>query len=317
MAGLSPLARGTRGPMSENNSFSRFIPAGAGNTFHNHLHQSMISVYPRWRGEHFRGVRKTSGIGGLSPLARGTRCIVIERSPRPRFIPAGAGNTVDAFTSPENEPVYPRWRGEHRHWQPHTPAYTGLSPLARGTHPHFRRYESVFRFIPAGAGNTQTSTTQTPVEAVYPRWRGEHFSGMCTCAPGNGLSPLARGTPHNCQIPGNGSRFIPAGAGNTLDRVNLSQKSPVYPRWRGEHLKSAQRITDTLGLSPLARGTHYRSVVFSRGARFIPAGAGNTPAVLVVRYSTPVYPRWRGEHFALAYWINKAIGLSPLARGTL
>ncbi|EGB42480.1 hypothetical protein EREG_02008 [Escherichia coli H120] len=50
--------------------------------------------------------------------------------------------------------VYPRWRGEHmkRRTNPH--GVGGLSPLARGTHPHFRRYESVFRFIPAGAGNT-------------------------------------------------------------------------------------------------------------------------------------------------------------------
>ena len=153
--------------------------------------------------------------------------------------------------------------------------------------------------------------------SVYPRWRGEHRVANEQGFVGSGLSPLARGTLRHLQLKRQLRRFIPAGAGNTLDRVNLSQKSPVYPRWRGEHLKSAQRITDTLGLSPLARGTHYRSVVFSRGARFIPAGAGNTPAVLVVRYSTPVYPRWRGEHFALAYWINKAIGLSPLARGTL
>ncbi len=152
----------------------RFIPAGAGNTSSLHGRNKRHSVYPRWRGEHHEITLNWLSVSGLSPLARGTRCIVIERSPRPRFIPAGAGNTVDAFTSPENEPVYPRWRGEHRHWQPHTPAYTGLSPLARGTHPHFRRYESVFRFIPAGAGNTPRAHIFKFSESVYPRWRGEH-----------------------------------------------------------------------------------------------------------------------------------------------
>ncbi len=172
--GLSPLARGARHSQADPATALRFIPAGAGNTSSLHGRNKRHSVYPRWRGEHSCDTHCTLLNLGLSPLARGTRCIVIERSPRPRFIPAGAGNTVDAFTSPENEPVYPRWRGEHRHWQPHTPAYTGLSPLARGTHPHFRRYESVFRFIPAGAGNTPRAHIFKFSESVYPRWRGEH-----------------------------------------------------------------------------------------------------------------------------------------------
>ena len=174
-------------------------------------------------------------MAGLSPLARGTRCIVIERSPRPRFIPAGAGNTVDAFTSPENEPVYPRWRGEHRHWQPHTPAYTGLSPLARGTHPHFRRYESVFRFIPAGAGNTPRAHIFKFSESVYPRWRGEHFRDIRYREREIGLSPLARGTPTHVLRHTFASRFIPAGAGNTQPSFAPGASSAVYPRWRGEH----------------------------------------------------------------------------------
>ncbi|ECD1914064.1 hypothetical protein EWJ03_20785, partial [Salmonella enterica subsp. enterica serovar Bovismorbificans] len=30
-------------------------------------------------------------------------------------------------------------------------------------------------------------------------------------------------------------RFIPAGAGNTLQGTNAASGSAVYPRWRGEH----------------------------------------------------------------------------------
>ncbi|EIH43916.1 hypothetical protein EC970259_3228 [Escherichia coli 99.0741] len=71
---------------------------------------------------------------------------------------------------------------------------------------------------------------------------------------------------------------------------------PVYPRWRGEHLKPVGSLFFFGGLSPLARGT--RSSTVSSGA------------------SSPVYPRWRGEHFFCRIQPYFFAGLSPLARGT-
>ncbi|EMZ62952.1 hypothetical protein EC174900_2993 [Escherichia coli 174900] len=52
---------------------------------------------------------------------------------------------------------------------------------------------------------------------------------------GNGLSPLARGTPIICFCTTVPRRFIPAGAGNTLRCLNIAIPLTVYPRWRGEH----------------------------------------------------------------------------------
>ncbi|STN21123.1 Domain of uncharacterised function (DUF2825) [Escherichia fergusonii] len=50
---------------------------------------------------------------------------------------------------------------------------TGLSPLARGTHCATLCHDHLFRFIPAGAGNS-TEAQGVPVsKTVYPRWRGE------------------------------------------------------------------------------------------------------------------------------------------------
>ncbi|EGU6734117.1 hypothetical protein JFP56_001464 [Salmonella enterica subsp. enterica] len=90
-----------------------------------------------------------------------------------------------------------------------------LSLLARGTRYRWRNAELLVRFIPAGAGNTPDNPVEVDVCTVYPRWRGEHPSGL-------------RQTDF-------ASRFIPAGAGNTVSSSCGISIIPVYPRWRGEH----------------------------------------------------------------------------------
>ena len=71
------------------------------------------SVYPRWRGEHRRGLTSRPSQTGLSPLARGTPVHIRFLVARSRFIPAGAGNTSSPLNSVNYQAVYPRWRGEH------------------------------------------------------------------------------------------------------------------------------------------------------------------------------------------------------------
>ena len=91
------------------------------------------SVYPRWRGEHpFIFVSSWRDLG-LSPLARGTRTKYPSLNPRRRFIPAGAGNTIETFHAIKQAAVYPRWRGEHGGGLLSMCSPSGLSPLARGT----------------------------------------------------------------------------------------------------------------------------------------------------------------------------------------
>ncbi|EGA33732.1 hypothetical protein SEEM9199_02684 [Salmonella enterica subsp. enterica serovar Montevideo str. IA_2009159199] len=90
-----------------------------------------------------------------------------------------------------------------------------LSLLARGTPKIVAPVEMVWRFIPAGAGNTLKCLSAWLICAVYPRWRGEHsddavITGDCDC-----LSPLARGTHIQAFKTAQLFRFIPAGAGNT------------------------------------------------------------------------------------------------------
>ena len=52
------------------------------------------------------------------------------------------------------------------------------------------------------------------------------------------------------------TRFIPAGAGNTLSAPLQTGRQTVYPRWRGEHDYVIEDYGMIAGLSPLARGTH-------------------------------------------------------------
>ncbi len=172
-----------------------------------------------------------------------------------RFIPAGAGNTLNKHKFYCNRTVYPRWRGEHDYDWRRQPGRNGLSPLARGTHEKFFARPLHWRFIPAGAGNTLSTRASHLASSVYPRWRGEHRCRRGVRETAFGLSPLARGTlafnTDSFSVP----RFIPAGAGNTLSDGIVTRLIPVYPRWRGEHIKAFFSGFITGGLSPLARGT--------------------------------------------------------------
>ena len=131
----------------------------------------------------------------------------------------------------------------------------GLSPLTRGTPDYLLFQSSHRRFIPAGAGNTIVFAPVSLSRSVYPRWRGEHMSSALTAIFAVGLSPLARGTRVCQRVALSSTRFIPAGAGNTIFLPRLAPGKTVYPRWRGEHYPvPASGFTDG-GLSPLARGT--------------------------------------------------------------
>ena len=95
LLGLSPLARGTLALQQQHPWPRRFIPAGAGNTKYWWALMPQTQVYPRWRGEHITPFCDCPVFAGLSPLARGTRVSANPEEIEPRFIPAGAGPTLN------------------------------------------------------------------------------------------------------------------------------------------------------------------------------------------------------------------------------
>ena len=130
--------------------------------------------------------------------------------------------------------VYPRWRGELTMYDRKTSDWRGLSPLARGTPILEFVIWTPMRFIPAGAGNSSSAFLCAVSKSVYPRWRGELSTIYPPLLNGTGLSPLARGTRSTITSKSAESRFIPAGAGNSVLSLPYIARISVYPRWRGE-----------------------------------------------------------------------------------
>ena len=90
----------------------------------------------------------------------------------------------------------------------------------------------------------------------------------------------------------------------------------AHPRSRGEHMRWPATSSRAPGSSPLARGTLRGLGLLRRGARLIPARAGNTEYLPLSVGSSPAHPRSRGEHHCPESEWKTRCGSSPLARGT-
>ena len=234
--GSSPLARGTPPRRRRRTGPGRFIPARAGNTEILCGQHGRMTVHPRSRGEHAVPPVVPSPFAGSSPLARGTLAPAGEPVDGARFIPARAGNTQPAPMSSARQAVHPRSRGEHTASARVAGAFSGSSPLARGTRAGGHVEPRLDRFIPARAGNTQGRPSPAGRRPVHPRSRGEHVASPSPTSWIRGSSPLARGTRYKEPRMHARGRFIPARAGNTASTSAGPRRSAVHPRSRGEHM---------------------------------------------------------------------------------
>ncbi len=193
----------------------------------------------------------------------------------------------------------------------------GSSPRARGTVSSANSGRCTRRFIPAGAGNSPTDHPGVYRRTVHPRGRGEQRMGRLLNVLAPGSSPRARGTVLHFGADSLGSRFIPAGAGNRLECCNMSAPPPVHPRGRGEQPVPAQKLQESSGSSPRARGTAHNPANGGSYVRFIPAGAGNSSGRSWPVPAKTVHPRGRGEQMGSAPASSRVSGSSPRARGTV
>ena len=234
-----------------------------------------LAVHPRVCGERALRHPRTLICDGSSPRVRGTRTPAHRHHPRPRFIPACAGNAEISATRTPGKSVHPRVCGERPLGWNMSPSEAGSSPRVRGTLGAVCAGRCVHRFIPACAGNAKTTWRCLGCSTVHPRVCGERATRKGATKRYTGSSPRVRGTHDYLDLRPSIWRFIPACAGNARCEHLLIHKIAVHPRVCGERILEQHRQSADL--------------------RFIPACAGNARAIRAVRPRMPVHPRVCGE----------------------
>ena len=214
-----------------------------------------------------------------------------------RFIPAYAGNALDdGSPGNENRRVHPRVCGERISKVATYDGSNGSSPRMRGTLHVTQATIGSIRFIPAYAGNASPNRKQGQGSAVHPRVCGERSAEGSGKEIADGSSPRMRGTPQERRKRILRARFIPAYAGNATEPLFQREGSSVHPRVCGERLQNVSAVLLHAGSSPRMRGTRQRR-----------EGKPQRPAV---------HPRVCGERFNLQLACGSVDGSSPRMRGT-
>ncbi len=255
---------------------ARFIPAGAGNTLPEVGEAPGGAVHPRGCGEYVETWLFRSTNSGSSPRVRGIPVPPARGCPINRFIPAGAGNTYPACRHGLLATVHPRGCGEYVFLSAGHCVDDGSSPRVRGIRHPVEECPNPKRFIPAGAGNTSAVLAQAMAAS--------------------GSSPRVRGIRNVVDARQVKLRFIPAGAGNTQSGIAPQMGHAVHPRGCGEYVGRVKEFLQKGGSSPRVRGIRTTDGVSIGKARFIPAGAGNTPEMGSSPVQEAVHPRGCGEY---------------------
>ena len=192
----------------------------------------------------------------------------------------------------------------------------GSSPRMRGTANTTARVLTIYRFIPAYAGNRFRKKMSRNQRSVHPRVCGEQNTTGAPSFGVNGSSPRMRGTVLRPFVALVSSRFIPAYAGNRIERRRRGREKPVHPRVCGEQLSVTVPSLPHFGSSPRMRGTVYRGRRGHLRARFIPAYAGNSREGTKLSGDTSVHPRVCGEQKGNTLPLFPDDGSSPRMRGT-
>ena len=191
------------------------------------------TAYPRSRGATWSFSLPPPVAQGLSPLARGNRCLTFAHTVACGPIPARAGQPQQRHPASAAQRAYPRSRGATELVKLAADLHVGLSPLARGNQVAKLHQCVVFGPIPARAGQPRWPALLHRRVGAYPRSRGATAAGLEAKALLQGLSPLARGNLTHSPVHLLVFGPIPARAGQPGQCEIGPQLVWAYPRSRG------------------------------------------------------------------------------------
>ena len=145
--------------------------------------------------------------------------------------------------------------------------------------------------------------------------RGENMEKILHGRYSHGSSPHARGKHLRCIRMRKSRGLIPACAGKTVMDKCKAINLTAHPRMRGENGLGVSMGCKDGGSSPHARGKHGPRPCHTRKARLIPACAGKTMTLPVLKCRAGAHPRMRGENWRGLGAQLSVLGSSPHARG--
>ncbi len=191
----------------------RSIPACAGEPIRSSSLCCGGSVYPRVCGGTSQVDALSLPEAGLSPRVRGNQRGRARTPPRPRSIPACAGEPCWSRGLGQLQRVYPRVCGGTCFGFVFALLSSGLSPRVRGNQIRVAHKGKAMRSIPACAGEPPVMQLGTTPQKVYPRvCGGTAAAGEASVSP-KGLSPRVRGNHRRHPADRRPDGSIPACAG--------------------------------------------------------------------------------------------------------
>ena len=173
-AGSSPLTRGKPQELPNLLDGLGLIPAHAGKTSIGCVPLTIPWAHPRSRGENVDRCERVTDNAGSSPLTRGKRAPGRGCRHRRGLIPAHAGKTTTSTAQQQPPRAHPRSRGENNCNSPPAAFTAGSSPLTRGKLPAPCVHAIGPGLIPAHAGKTIMTASQSLTIRAHPRSRGEN-----------------------------------------------------------------------------------------------------------------------------------------------
>ena len=315
--GLSPRLRGNLNTARASRSWSRSIPASAGEPSPPAGSGAAPWVYPRVCGGTTMHQAQSLARTGLSPRLRGNLQTLVDTRVPKRSIPASAGEPPPPAQRRRGCRVYPRVCGGTARTPLRQSAPTGLSPRLRGNLENSMLPGMMCGSIPASAGEPQGCGRRVLPLQVYPRVCGGTTWTIRGRVSSDGLSPRLRGNLLRRTMASPLVGSIPASAGEPRPARTWSCPGWVYPRvCGGTGTPYFLRILGT-GLSPRLRGNHPGHWYCKHLLRSIPASAGEPFVSSATQIQMSVYPRVCGGTFTSKLNAMADEGLSPRLRGNL